>query len=459
MCNNIVALANSTKDGVVIFAKNSDRAPNEAHLLEHVPPAVHPKRSVVRCTYVSIPQVERTHAMILARPSWLWGAEMGTNEHGLTIGNTAVFTRVAYQTGPGLTGMDFLRLALERAERPLDAVKVITELLETFGQGGNCGFRKGFYYHNSFVIANHEEAWILETAGKHWVAERVRDVRATSNTLTVTTDFDMISDDAISFAELKGWHKPGTPFNFKQSYGGKGLYPSFLWTLFGRGDGRQNRLTRLLNQQKGEISVTSVKSMLRDHGAEVGTDYTPADGLFGNSVCMHAGFGPIRTDQTTGSMVSHLTEALPTHWFTATSAPCTSVFKPVWLDSGLPHHGEFPTGQYNLSSLWWQHERLHREVLKDYAVRVRLFQQERDLLERRFEEEVVGVQSMSLQKRRELSKSCFDEARRLTEKWLQEVKKAPVQSPNPWLYRKAWEGLARDSSFYYGEESGETQIP
>ena len=459
MCNNVVALGNSTKDGVVIFGKNSDRAPNEAHALEQVPAADHPDGSVVRCTYVSIPQVPHTYSVVLARPCWLWGAEMGTNEHGLTIGNTAVFTKVPYETGPGLTGMDFLRLALERAENSIQAVEVITNLLETFGQGGNCGFRTQFYYHNSFLIADHHEVWILETAGKHWVAEKVRDVRATSNTLTITTTYDMISKDTISFAESQGWHKPGKPFNFKKSYGGKGLYPSYLYTFFGRGDGRQNRLTQLLSEQKGRITVASVMAMLRDHGPGAGAGYSPARGLFGNSVCMHTGFGPIRTDQTTGSMVSHLTSTNPTHWLSGTSAPCTSVFKPLWFDTGIPSIGEFPTGQFNQSTLWWQHERLHREVLKDYTHRLPVFKDARDALETRFQEKAASVREKSVDERRAFSQACFDEADCLTEAWTQQVKKEPIKDENPWLYRKKWEELAKDASFYYGSEHGRINLP
>ena len=46
---------------------------------------------------------------------------------------------------------------------------------------------------------------------------------------------------------------------------------------------------------------------------------------------MHAGAPPVRSSQTTCSMVVHITRgALPTAWVTGTSAPCTSVFKPLW---------------------------------------------------------------------------------------------------------------------------------
>jgi len=55
MCDTVVALRNSTADGSVIFAKNSDRDPNEAHHLLLVPAATHETGSQVQCTYIKIP--------------------------------------------------------------------------------------------------------------------------------------------------------------------------------------------------------------------------------------------------------------------------------------------------------------------------------------------------------------------------------------------------------------------
>src|SRR5690606_36076125 len=77
MCDTVVALGSATADGAVIFGKNSDREPNEAHHLLLVPRARHEPGSTVKCTYVEIPQVDETYAVLLSKPFWMWGAEMG----------------------------------------------------------------------------------------------------------------------------------------------------------------------------------------------------------------------------------------------------------------------------------------------------------------------------------------------------------------------------------------------
>ena len=203
MCDTMVAIGNSTADGAVLFAKNSDREPNEAHELLFVPAARHVLGDEVRCTYISIPQIEETYAVLLAKPFWIWGAEMGANEHGVTIGNEAVFSKVAYDKDPGLIGMDFLRLALERCKTAESALRTLIRLLEVYGQGGNCGFAHKLYYHNSFIVADGTEAWVLETAGRQWAAQKVRDVRSISNALSIDDDWDMASPDLIPSLRIR----------------------------------------------------------------------------------------------------------------------------------------------------------------------------------------------------------------------------------------------------------------
>ena len=102
------------------------------------------------------------------------GAEMGFNEYGLNIGNEAVFTKEK-KGKDSLIGMDMLRLALERTKKAKEALDLIIELLQEYGQGGNCGYDHNFHYHNSFLIADREEAYVLETAGKYYAAKKVKD--------------------------------------------------------------------------------------------------------------------------------------------------------------------------------------------------------------------------------------------------------------------------------------------
>lgn len=63
----------------------------------------------MQCTYIEIEQVPKTHAVVLSRPSWLWGAEMGANEHGVCVANEAVVTREPASESEALLGMDLVR--------------------------------------------------------------------------------------------------------------------------------------------------------------------------------------------------------------------------------------------------------------------------------------------------------------------------------------------------------------
>lgn len=438
MCDTMVVVGGASADGVTLFAKNSDRDPREPHHLLRIPAARHRPGETVRCTYIEVPQVEQTYEVLLAKPAWIWGAEMGANEHGVAIGNEAVFTKVPYDRRPGLIGMDLLRLALERSRTARAALEVITDLLATYGQGGNCGYVNRLFYHNSFLIADPREAWVLETAGPHWAAEQVRDVRSISNRITIGDHWDLASADLVAYAVERGWCRSRDDFHFGR------CYSDFVYTRFSDAQARQCRTTELLRAEAGRLTVASLMRILRDHGPHAGPAWTPARGLTGATVCAHVGFGPIRISQTTGSMVSHLAPDVQTHFVTGTAAPCTSLFKPVWLGGELPDTGPAPGGTYDEASLFWRHEALHRATLRDYAAGLPLYAGERDALEARFSAEARALRQKPPAERAAFAAACFAQADEAEARWRERLAAANLPDRRPFLYKLAWRGFERE---------------
>lgn len=439
MCDTFVALSTSTHDGSILFGKNSDREPNEAQCVIIVPAMDHPRDSKVKCTYIEIPQITHTHAVILSKPFWIWGAEMGSNEFGVTIGNEAVFTRVPYEKGPSLTGMDLLRLALERSKTAAEGLKTITTLLEAYGQGGNCGFTHPFYYHNSFLIVDLNEAWILETAGKQWAAVKVKDYGAISNRITIESEWDVCSDGLVDFALERGYCKQRSGFNFSK------VYSDPLFTYFSNAKNRNGCTLDFLRNNKGNLKLSDAMNLLRSHRADK-SNWAPDVKITGSDVCMHAGFGPIRINQTVGSMVSHLTPEIQTHWVTGTAAPCMSLFKPVWIDAGVPESLFTPKGRYDEQSIWWQHEILHRRVLGNYRQRFASFQNERDSREASFIQHASQMQDKTFLERKTFSELCFKQGWEDTRRWIESVRNVDRSDKTIFYFKMAWNKFNKEAA-------------
>ena len=420
MCDTIAATGTATADGITLFGKNSDREPNEAQNLCHIPGQKHDLGASVKCTYISIPQVAKTNAVLLSKPFWMWGAEMGVNEHGLAIGNEAVFTRVPYEKGPALTGMDLLRLALERAATAQAAVHIITDLIQTFGQGGNCSYRHKLFYHNSFLLADHESVWVLESAGRHWAAKRVDGFYAISNKITLETSWDIASDDLVHFAVQKGWCRSAEDFSFAR------CYSDYLYTKFSSSKHRRARAMARLNVLQGRLRVADFFAILRDHGNASPDSFCPDRGLIQSQICNHAGWGPVRISQTTGSLVSRLVPDFSTHFITGTAAPCTSLFKPIWVDTPMVQD-KLPAGEaFDSKSLFWEHEMLHRLVLKDYQKSMQFITPRRDKLEAALLKQALSARKSDLTERQSVARQAFEKARNLDNECLVALKSLAV---------------------------------
>ena len=344
MCDTFAVCPSLTVDGTGIFAKNSDREPDETHLVLSIPGAEHPAGEQLTCTYVTIPQARVTHAAVICKPFWMWGAEMGVNEKGVVIGNEALFTTMKPERQPGLIGMDLLRVALERASTADEAVEVVIDLLGRYGQAGPCGYRdKKFTYMNSFIIMDREHIIVLETLGRDYALRHRKDYAVISNGITLTTDWERSS------------LPQGTDMSAKTDP---------LITYFAGSSRRRGSNERGVLDTRGRFSVHHAFSLLRSHAGD-----EPYRG-FNRDVCMHAGDPLIRKSQTTGSLVVELHPRGRLRIFvTAGSAPCLTPFKPFL--PAAPWEGAGRGGaMYAKDSTWWTHEAMHvNAMVRPYPYR------------------------------------------------------------------------------------------
>ena len=440
MCDTLIATKLAGLNGVAVFGKNSDRPPNEGQSMVYFPAADHAPGSKVKCTYIEIPQAAHTHAVLLSKPFWMWGAEIGVNEHGLVIGNEAVYSKIPANKEPALLGMDMLRIALERAVTPREAVTLLTDLLEKFGQGGNCASHgNDLYYHNSFIVANADDAWVLETVDKQWAAKQIKDVYTISNCLTIGKQYDLSSDGLMDFATQKGISKSKESFHLARDFS------DFLYTNFGKGLVRRETTFGSLDGQKGKVSIESMMSTLRHHKH---ADFDPRTSISEQDVCMHAGFGPIRISQSTASLVVYLDKSNPIVFATGSAAPCTSLFKPFWTDSASFLRDEpVPSHQADSNSLFWSHEKLHRSVLLNYTERLNAYAADRDALEKKFIAGALKLNAAPAGERADYSRACYEEARAAEAEWLKRVEAVPVKKS--FLHAMAWNGFNQKAGMEY----------
>lgn len=436
MCDTFVALGAATPSGAPLFGKNTDREPFEAQGLEWVPATVHEAGSRLFTTYLSLPQVTRTQGVVLSRPYWMWGAEMGLNESGVVAGNEAVFTRLAERrrqqrergTPPpaGLLGMDVIRLCLERTRTAEAAATLACELIETYGQGGEAGHRvRNFDYDNSFLFADHEAAWTVETAGSAWVRRSVDGIYAISNRLRIREDWQYASAHIAAYARDAGLDPGRGRLDFARTFRDR------IYEAAALGKRRRARVEALLEAGRGALTAGFAFEVLRDHGAS-----GPAPRRA--QVCAHAGWLPHRrAAQTTGSLVvdfgqaSEDRRAIP-FWATATAAPCSSLFKPSWLspDGVQGCIPEFPGARAD-GSLWWRHQALLKLARGDWGAFLGETNSERRDFEQAQLLRLSGVRRECAAARDEMSQVAWATADRLERRWAAWAARLPARWRTP----------------------------
>jgi len=389
-CDTWVALKNATAAGRVLFAKNSDRTVFDCQPLMIHPRRAWPAGASIDFGRISIPQTASTYATLGSSPFWCWGYEEGINEFGVVIGNEGVFTKpllaslAASKDGkgptPGPTGMDLVRLGLERGRTAREAVDIIAGLVERFGQFGSGLPTMGLEgaYDNSFLIADPNEAWILETAGTAWAAKKIeRGVASISNTLSIGAP-DLASPELSRNSERMGWWKgtAGGPFDFAAAY--RADTPDHEAA-------RRRALTRagcslgLLREKAGAVDEAWMRRIARDRST------TPSLDL----------------DVTASACVAALPAdagGLPVFWWCA-SVPSGGVFIPFFVHgsklpvavstAGTSGKKIIPPDQaapdrYADDSFWWLFRDLNDKINSDRTARLPVVRAAFDALEAEF---------------------------------------------------------------------------
>ncbi len=273
MCDCLVALWPATANRTTLFAKNSDRPPGEVQLVQRIEPHREP---TTQTTYLEIEgHHDETIAFVGSRPEWMWGVEHGVNAAGVAAGNATIYTTLDPRGfAPALTGMDIVRLVLERSATADDAVALIELLLAKYGQGGSGHRDADRPYWNSFLVADATRAFVVETSGPAVAVEEVERVRATSNRTTIPW-FD---------AEHRHPKKP-------------------VERLV---DGRLHASNLVLSFEP--VTVDALMNHLRSH----------VGGEDGYTVCMHVP----DVEVTTASMVAELPNGAPPRAWFLTGSPC-----------------------------------------------------------------------------------------------------------------------------------------
>jgi len=342
-CDTFVVIAGDGVDHTV-FGKNSDRPSTEAHEVVRFPRAKNADGCVLQCQYLKIPQVPETHAIILSRPAWLWGAEMGANEYGVCVGNEAVNSRLASECDDGvarLLGMDLVRLGLERGKTAREAVEAMTSLLEEFGQGGSCEEGGDWCYENGFLIADTKEAFILETAGtEYWATELIGkgQRRNISNGLSIREPY-MTHPKLLDLCKAKKWWDGVSAFDWKVAIGGGGVASANL-----EPDGREKAGKEWLEKMPAAPGFEDMALCLRD------TD---------SGICMQGYF------ESTGSQISLLQTtnvSSSVHWFTTGSDPSKVCYKPFSFAADGGVGAADKTGE--AVNLWRSHKKVSEENAK-----------------------------------------------------------------------------------------------
>ncbi|MEG0377227.1 MAG: hypothetical protein RR614_01995, partial [Eubacterium sp.] len=315
---------------------------------------------------------------------------------------------------------------------------VILGLLEKYGQGGNCGFYAPGFYHNAFLITDTENAWVLETAGEYWAAEKVKGIRTISNTMTVH-QYDRIHEGTIANAVAKGYCKSEADFDFTEAY----LDKTEKWT--GSGIDRQCKTNAVLNADAGKVDTETMLRALRSHNVENYWENSFA------SPCMHAGANG--DAHSSASMIAITRpDGKSTYWGTNMSIPCIAPYKPFWFDA-FADDLVFPYDkQEEAMDAWLYREDINRAFV-DGRIDEETYKKELYAMENDWIVRCAAVEDKDAATRKVFAEAVSKEEKAFIDKWTAIAKQAASAPKGDAAYQDVWkewnERKGRDGRIAY----------
>ncbi len=329
-CTNFIVTKGASRDGscFLTYAADSHQLYGELYYRPAQDYPVHTMMDVIEWDtgklLGQIPQVPHTYSVV-----------GNMNEWQLAIGETTYGGIKELEQGQGMIDYgSLIYIALQRSKNAREAIKVIAELMDTYGYASEG---------ESFSIVDPNEAWIMELIGKGekmvdakgkivkgwsngavWVARRIPDgyISGHANQSRITTfplrdgktsitskELDKIflpsvetvySYDVISFARLKGLYPqdpkqaPDAEFSFCDAYNpinfdGARFCDARVWAFFNhcnpvdmakyedyaRGDNLGHRFPLWIKPaNKSQIDAQFMMKMMRDHYEGTSMDMT-----------------------------------------------------------------------------------------------------------------------------------------------------------------------------------------
>ncbi len=332
-----------TREQKVILAKNANDRVNRPSIIfkQKAKKYKTDNNPELKLLNVTIKQAAETYATVMVKPLDGYGCYSGINAHGVAVGNVEVMSKNK-GTQDAILGIEICRLIIERCKTALDGVELVKELLSTYCVGGGGSLSSPTLCDSSFLIADSEGGYLVETCGQKMVARKADDIEALANEYIIEENYEISNlDKKINFKKtfykgLFAGQKSSQVRRFK-------MYADIVdardgkrgKTVFGFSFGKMSE-----NQPAEGIYPSTFLSILRSHD-EISKERQ-------DSVCVHRG-NKLDVVTTRGFI------AVPESglfYVTLGSVPCRSLFVPFSVKGELPFFEDEKKGEL----FWYKHE-------------------------------------------------------------------------------------------------------